>query len=301
MFLILLLARPAIIPVAMCLQKYALSFGRRAISKGVTLSLLISYGLAIIFILVAALGTFGLLANPVSVFDKVAASIVVCGTILSLESVARLLRVLHATKTVSSRMLLESLQPNNVTAFVISHHLGNAFFYSAVSCLPTTAIVLLCIWAECWYIIITLTDPFIVLSILSFPLYDAVCGTRMLILKKSIWDDLGESLALFFCVPACSVPILLLQNTSLISSFGALFFAHIFGFKLFGNAQVLNPYSIMTCTIVYFANNILHANMAAEAPAQIGIYLNAPPAANLEKIPESEFAGATKGLYALLC
>ena len=269
-------------------------FVRMAISKGVTLPLLISYGMAALFIFIAALGTFGLLANPAGAFDMAAASTIVCSTVLCLAIVARLLRVLHATKTVSSRMPLESLQPNNAAAFVISHHLGNTFFYYALLCIPLMVTAVICIWMEGWRDIIALANPFIALPILFFPIYDTVCGTRMLIRKESIWQEWLASLALFITTRACSVPIILLHYTGLISSFGALFFAHIFGLKLFGDVQVLNPYSIMTCTVISFANNLLYGNIAAEVPAQIGIYLSAPHAANLAEIPESEFADATR-------
>ena len=280
-------------------EKGTIPFTGRAVSKGVTLPLLISYGLAALFIFISALGTFGLLANPAGAFDKTAASIVVCVAVLCLAIAARLLRVLHTTKMVSSRMLLESLQPNKVTAFVISHHLGNAFFYYALLCIPLMATVVICIWIEGWRGIISLTNPFPVLSILFFPIFDTICGTRMLIRKNSIWDEWLNSLVLYVASSACTAPIFLLHYTSLISSFGALFFAYIFGLKLFGDVQVLNPYSIMTCTILCFANNLLCANMAAEAPAQIGIYLSAPHAANLTEIPKSEFVAATAELRIL--
>jgi hypothetical protein len=137
-------------------------------------------------------------------------------------------------------------------------------------------------------------------SIMLFPAYDSICGTRMLIRKKSIWDEWGASLDLYLKIPACSMPIILLQNTGLISSFGGLYFAHMLGLRLFGSAQVFNLFALMTCIAICLANNILFANMVAESPAQIGIYLNTPHAVDVVEIPESEFESATRDMCELL-
>ncbi len=235
-------------------------FVRRAAATGITLPLLMFHGLSTLFIIITALGTFGFLANPTSDFDKMAALIIVSSTILFLAIVARLLRVLHTSNTAYARGLLKPLGFSNPAAYVISHHLGSAFFHYALLCVPLIITAIAYIWTEDWRSVISLTNPLVTVPIFFFPIFDGTCGASMLIQKKSIWDEWSASICRYIFIPACSVSILLLQNTSLISSFGTLFFARIFGWKLFGTAQTLNPYSIMTCTIIYIANNILCAN-----------------------------------------